>query len=92
MKPETVAILNLCDTLPNFSREDLLDDLQYLLPKKAFYSAQELSDRYGVTTQTLKNWEAKKALVPDFHAGAGCVRYSAAVVAAFEKNNPEKGA
>lgn len=92
MKPETVAILNLCDTLPNFSREDLLDDLQYLLPKKVFYSAQELSERYGVSIQTLKNWESKKALVPDLHASDGCVRYSAAVIAAFEKNNPGKGA
>lgn len=90
MRAETVAILNMADAIPGYGREELLKDLQYLLPEKQFYSCEELAKRYGVTGQTLKNWEKDLLLIPDLRVGKGCVRYSAAIVAAFEKQNPEK--
>ena len=91
MRAETLAILNMADAIPGYGKEELLKDLQFILPEKQYYSCEELAKRYGITIQTLKNWAKDKLLVPDFKVGSGCVRYSAAIVAAFEKQNPEKG-
>lgn len=91
MRGETVALLNLADAIPGYSRDALLKDVEILIAEKKFFTSDELMSRYGVTFQTLKNWEKDGKLVPDLRVGKGCVRYSAAVIAEFEKNNPGKG-
>lgn len=91
MRNETVAILAMADSIDNYGRETLLKDIEPLMSKK-YYTSEELTIRYGVTGQTLRNWESSGMLVPDLRVGKGCVRYSAAVIAEFEKNNPGKGA
>jgi hypothetical protein len=88
MRAETVAILAMADAMENYGRDALLKDLERLIALKRYYSCEDLSVRYGVTIQTLKNWEKDEKLVPDLRVGAGCVRYSAAVVAEFEKKHP----
>lgn len=88
MRGETVALLNMADAIPDYGREALLQDVELLIAQKKFFTTEELSARYGVTIQTLKNWEADKKLSPDLRVGKGCVRYSAAAVAEFEKNHP----
>lgn len=90
MRNETAMILAMADTMENYGREALLKDVEPLMAKK-YYTSEELTIRYGVTGQTLRNWEASGTLVPDLRVGKGCVRYSAAVIAEFEKNNPGKG-
>ena len=92
MRGETVIILNMVDAWPGLGREAFLADLEPLIMQKKYFSTEELSARYGVTIQTLKNWENAGELVPDLRVGKGCVRYSAAVVADFEKKHPGKGA
>lgn len=92
MRPETVAILALADAWDGFGREALLKDVELLIAQKKYYTCDELAVRYGVTIQTLKNWEADGKLVPDLRVGKGCVRYSAAAIAEFEKKHPGKGA
>lgn len=89
----TTAILSMIDGMgyQGFNRETFLQDLEELISKKKYYTTEELSIRYGVTIQTLKNWEADGKLVPDLRVGKGCVRYSAAVVAEFERKHPGKG-
>jgi hypothetical protein len=86
MRSETTAILNLADSIPGYSHDQLLFDLEPLISAKKFYSAEELAVRYGVTEQTIRNWAKDHKLVPDLAVGKGCVRYSAAVLAEFEKN------
>lgn len=88
----TAAILGMADAIPGYSREDFLKDVELLIAQKKFYSCEELSERYGVTIQTLKNWEKDQILIPDLRVGKGCVRYSAAAVEKFEKAHPGKGA
>lgn len=90
MRGETVALLNMADAIPGYGREALLQDVELLIAQKKYFTTEELSARYGVTIQTLKNWEGDKKLVPDLRVGKGCVRYSAAAVAEFEKNHPGK--
>jgi hypothetical protein len=90
MRGETVALLNMADAIPGYGREAFLQDVELLIMQKKFFTCEELSSRYGVSIQTIKNWEASGQLLPDLRIGKGCVRYSAAVVAEFEKNNPGK--
>ena len=90
MRVETVAILGLADAMKDYGREALLSDLESLILSKKFYTCEELSVRYGVTIQTLKNWEAAEILMPDLRVGKGCVRYSSGTIAEFEKNYPGK--
>jgi hypothetical protein len=92
MRGETVALLNMADAIPGYGRECLLADVELLIAQKKYFSCEELSLRYGVTIQTLKNWESDGKLVPDLRVGKGCVRYSAAAVAEFERKHPGKGA
>ena len=92
MRSETVGFLVMADSITGFSREQLLADLEPLIMQKKYFSTEELSARYGVTIQTLKNWENDGKLVPDLRVGKGCVRYSAAAVADFERKHPGKGA
>jgi transcriptional regulator with XRE-family HTH domain len=91
MKSETVAILNLIDAMPNFSRAEFLADISNLVQPIKFWSAEELAERYGVTEQTIRNWERDKKLVPSLVVGAKCVRYSASDLAEFENKYPGKG-
>jgi hypothetical protein len=91
MRSETVGLLNMADSIPNYGREALLADVEMLITQKKYFATDELSIRYGVTIQTLKNWEKGQILVPDLRVGKGCVRYSAAVIAEFEKNHPGRG-
>lgn len=92
MRAETIALLNVADSIENYGREQFLKDCEKLIDQKRFYSCEELSERYDVSIQTLKNWEEQKKLVPDLRIGKGCVRYSAFVIEQFERNhNPEKG-
>lgn len=91
MRGETVALLNMADAIPGYSREALLQDVELLIAQKKYFTTDELAVRYGVTVQTLKNWEKDRKLVPDFRVGGGCVRYSAAVIADFENNHPGRG-
>ena len=90
MRSETVGFLVMADSITGFSREQLLSDLESLILSKKFYTCEELSVRYGVTIQTLKNWEAAEILMPDLRVGKGCVRYSSGTIAEFEKNYPGK--
>lgn len=90
MRGETVALLSMADAIPGYGREKFLQDVEELIMQKKFFTCEELSARYGVSVQTLKNWEEAERLVPDLRVGKNCVRYSAAVVAEFEKNNPGK--
>lgn len=92
MRSETHLILELADTMSGYGRECLLADVELLIAQKKYYTTEELSDRYGVTIQTLKNWEKDQILIPDLRVGKGCVRYSAAAVAEFERKHPGKGA
>ena len=92
MRSETVAILIMADAIENYGRETLLKDVELLIAQKKYYTCDELAARYGVTIQTLKNWENDGRLVPDLRVGKGCVRYSAAVVSEFERKHPGKGA
>jgi hypothetical protein len=78
--------------MSGYDRDALLQDLEELISKKKYYTTEELSVRYGVTIQTLKNWEKDQILIPDLRVGKGCVRYSAAAVAEFERKHPGKGA
>lgn len=87
MRSETTAILNMADAIPGYSRNQLLADLEPLINQQRFYSTKELTERYGVTVQTLKNWEKDGKLVPDLRVGDGCVRYSATLLAEFEDKN-----
>lgn len=91
MRTETLGFLVMADSITGFSREQLLADLEPLIMQKKYYSCDELSARYGVTIQTLKNWENAGELVPDLRVGKGCVRYSAAVIAEFERKHPGRG-
>lgn len=90
MRAETIAILNMADAMGNYGREQLLADLEKLVLDKKFYTCAELAARYGVTIQTLNNWETAGILQPDLRVGKGCVRYSSGVIAEFEKNYPGK--
>jgi uncharacterized protein YjcR len=80
----------MADAIPGYSRNQLLADLEPLVKAGKFYSCEELTERYGVTIQTLKNWAKDKKLVPDLKVGAGCVRYSAALLAEVEKKHRGK--
>ena len=91
MRAETIALLGMADAIPNYGRDTLLQDLEELVNIKRYYSKEELATRYGVTTQTLNNWETDGKLIPDLRVGKGCVRYSAAVIAEFEKKHPGRG-
>lgn len=91
MRSETTLILNIIEAIPGYGREALLQDLEPLITQKKYFATDELSIRYGVTIQTLKNWEKEQILIPDLRVGKGCVRYSAAVIAEFEKNHPGRG-
>lgn len=91
MRAETLALLNMADAIPGYGREALLQDVELLIAQKKYFTIDELATRYGVTTQTLRNWEKDEILIPDLRVGKGCVRYSAAAVAEFEKNHPGKG-
>ena len=77
----------MADAIPGYSRNQLLADLEPLINQQHFYSTKELTERYGVTVQTLKNWEKDGKLVPDLRVGDGCVRYSATLLAEFENKN-----
>ena len=90
MRAETIAILNMADAMENYGREQLLADLEKLVLDKKFYTCEELAARYGVTIQTLKNWETAGILQPDLRVGKGCVRYSSGAIAEFENNYPGK--
>ena len=92
MRAETALFLQLADTIENYGRETLLKDVELLIAQKKYYTCDELAVRYGVTIQTLKNWENDGRLVPDLRVGKGCVRYSAAVISEFERKHPGKGA
>jgi hypothetical protein len=92
MRSKTHLLLSIVDAMSDYDRDALLQDLEELLARKKYYTTEELSVRYSVTIQTLKNWEKDRKLVPDLRVGAGCVRYSAAVVAEFERKHPGKGA
>lgn len=92
MRSETHLILSIVDAMSGYDRDALLQDLEELISKKKYYTTEELSVRYGVTIQTLKNWEKDQILIPDLRVGKGCVRYSAAAVAEFERKHPGKGA
>lgn len=85
MKAETQAILNLIDAMPNFSRKVFFADIAELVEPVKFYSAEELVERYGVTSQTICNWGRDKKLVPSLAVGAKCIRYSAKDLAEFEQ-------
>jgi hypothetical protein len=78
----------MADAIPGYSRDQLLADLEPLIASKKFYTTQELAERYEVTIQTIKNWTKDKKLVPTLKVGDGCVRYSAADLAEFEKKFP----
>jgi hypothetical protein len=91
MRAETIALLNMADAITDYSRDLFLKDVEYLIAAKKFYTGEELTIRYGVTLQTLKNWEKAGKLVPDLRVGNGCVRYSAATIADFENKHPGKG-
>ena len=78
--------------MSGYDRDALMQDLEELISKKKYYTCDELAVRYGVTIQTLKNWENDGRLVPDLRVGKGCVRYSAAVISEFERKHPGKGA
>lgn len=92
MRAETIALLAVADSIQNFGREQFLKDLEPLIAQKRYYTCEDLAVRYGVSIQTLKNWEGDLKLVPDLRVGKGCVRYSAFVVEDFEKKHPGKGA
>ena len=91
MRAETEALLNMADAITGYSREVLLQDVEKLIMRKKFWTCEELAERYVVSIQTLKNWEKEGKLVPDLRVTGGCVRYSAFVIAEFEKNHPGKG-
>lgn len=80
----------MADSIPGYSREILLTEIEPLIAAKKFYTVKELAERYEVTVQTIKNWASDKKLVPTLKVGDGCVRYSAADLAEFEKNFREK--
>lgn len=86
MRSETTAFLLMADSITGYGREQLLSDLEPLFRAGKFYTVDELSERYGVSKQTIRNWASDKKLVPDLRVGDGCVRYSAKVVAEFEIN------
>jgi hypothetical protein len=88
MRSESTALLIMADSIPGYSRDQLLADLEPLIASKKFYTTQELAERYEVTIQTIKNWTKDKKLVPTLKVGDGCVRYSAADLAEFEKKFP----
>lgn len=90
MRAETSAVLLFVEALPNYCREYLLQDLEPLVSSTRYYTAEDVANRYSVTGQTIRNWEKEKILVPDLRVGKGCVRYSAAVLAEFEKKHPGK--
>lgn len=88
MRSETTAFLIMADSITGYGRNQLLADLEPLITAKKFYTTQELAERYEVTIQTIKNWAKDKKLVPTLKVGDGCVRYSAADLAEFEKKFP----
>lgn len=88
MRSESTALLIMADSIPGYGRDQLLADLEPLIASKKFYTTQELAERYEVTIQTIKNWAKDKKLVPTLKVGDGCVRYSAADLAEFEKKFP----
>ena len=92
MRQETVAILAMADAVEGYGRETLFADIELLIAEKKFFTSAELAERYAVTGQTIANWEKDNILCPDLRVGKGCVRYSAKVVAEFEKNHPGKRA
>jgi hypothetical protein len=92
VRTETLALLNMADAIPNYSRDIFLDEIETLVARRKFYTCEELTHRYGVTVQTLKNWEKDEMLIPDLRVGKNCVRYSAACIAAFELKHPGKKA
>ena len=90
MRHETVTILAMADAFKDYGRESLIADVEELISAKRFFTSAELAERYAVTGQTIANWEKDNILCPDLRVGKGCVRYSARVVAEFEKNHPGK--
>lgn len=84
------GILSLADTIPGYSRAQLLADLEPLITPQKFYSVEELAVRYGVTTNTIRNWEGAEMLKPDLQVGKNCVRYSASNLAEFELKYRER--
>lgn len=85
MRSETAAFLIMADSIPGYSREILLAEVEPLIAAKKFYTVKELAERYEVTIQTIKNWASDKKLIPTLKVGDGCIRYSAADLAEFEK-------
>ena len=90
MRSETVAILGMIDALPNFSRAEFFADIEHLVTPSKFYTQKEVAERYGVTVQTLINWEKQGRLSPDMRAGAGFIRYSETCLNNFEKQAGNK--
>jgi DNA-binding XRE family transcriptional regulator len=89
MNAETLAILNFVDAMG--CRSAFLRDIEPLVNENKFYSAEELAERYGVSEQTIRNWARDGKLEPDLKVGAGCLRYSSAVIADFEAKHRGKG-
>lgn len=87
MRSETVAILGMIDALPNFSRSEFFADIEHLVKPAKFYTQKEVAERYGVTVQTLINWEKQGRLSPDMRAGAGFIRYSESCLNKFEQQS-----
>ena len=87
MRSETLAILTLADGIPNFSRQQLLKDLEQLIKQGQYYTTAEVAQRYAVTKQTILNWEKSARLVPSLRVSDGCTRYSSADLAEFEEKH-----
>lgn len=81
----TISILNHADSIPDYGRDKLIEDIIPLVGHKIFLTQEQIAERYQVSTSTVKSWCAKRWLTAGFKLPNGTARYSMADILKFEE-------
>ena len=84
MKPQTLAMLVLADSVFPKGREEFIRDLIPSLALKKFLTIEDIAERYQVSISAVKTWIAAGKLVPALKIPGGTARYTLADVLNFE--------
>lgn len=85
MKPQTLAMLILADTVFPKGRSEFIQDLIPLLAGKKFLTIEDIAERFQVSISTVRNWMQCGKLNPALKIPGGSVRYKLSDILEFEK-------